>query len=544
MTMIWAALIGLLAQQPTAGGTRVRPVPSLPSARILVVPFDTPANDGGSYWLGDAAAVLIADDVNARGLGAISRVARSRAYDQLHLPPNTALTEATVIKVGQIVGASQVIVGKVQVDNGTLTLRARAIQLEAGRASPEVSEQGPLSDLFVVARNIARKVVPGGTSGSPLHTPPLQAFEQYVKGLIAEQPGTQATFLESALKLDPQYDAARIALWEVRDAQGNPAAALAALKGIETGSRFARRARFLTGVSQLELNKYDEAFATFKQLYDDRPDAAVLNNLGIVQLRRGSTPETGKPVYYFTKATDAEPDDTDLLFNLGYAYAMDRDPQAAIYWLREAVRRNPTDADAHFVLAAELDAAGNTVEAGRERELAAQLSAKYAERRSDALPRGLERTRYDLENRRFTAVDQAIGTTARQDQRDVAQYHLDRAQRLFEQERDREALSELRRAVFLSPYQAEAHLLIGRIYLRAGRPREAVDPLKISVWSQDTVAARVALGDAYLRLKDLGAARAQLQRALAMDPSSPEAHQLEERLKAGGRLPPAIRRLP
>ncbi|HSU65882.1 MAG TPA: tetratricopeptide repeat protein, partial [Tepidisphaeraceae bacterium] len=94
------------------------------------------------------------------------------------------------------------------------------------------------------------------------------------------------------------------------------------------------------------------------------------------------------------------------------------------------------------------------------------------------------------------------------------------------------------------PYQAEAHLLIGWIYLRAGRPREAVDPLKISVWSQDTVAARVALGDAYLRLKDLGAARAQLQRALAMDPSSPEAHQLEERLKAGGRLPPAIRRLP
>jgi Flp pilus assembly protein TadD len=544
MTMVWVALIGLLAQQPPASATRVRPVPSLPSARILVVPFDTPPNDGGSYWLGDAAAVLIADDVNARGLGAISRAARTRAYDQLHLPPNTALTEATVIKVGQIVGAAQVIVGKVQVDKGTLTLRARAIQLEAGRASPEVSEQGVLSDLFVVARDVARKVVPGGTAAAPLHTPSLQAFEQYVKGLIAEQPGTQATFLESALNMDPHYDAARLALWEVRDGQGNPTAALAALKGIEPASPLARRARFLTGVSQLELNKYDDAFATFKQLYDDRPDAAVLNNLGVVQLRRGSTPETGKPVYYFTKATDAEPDDTDLLFNLGYAYAVDRDPQAAIYWLREAVRRNATDADAHFVLAAELDAAGNTVEASRERELAGQLSAKYAERRSDALPRGLERTRYDLENRRFTAVDQALFTTAQQDQRDVAQYHLDRGRRLFEQEHDRDALSELRRAVFLSPYQAEAHLLIGRIYLRGGRPREAVDALKISVWSQDTVAARVALGDAYLRLKDVAAARTQVQRALAMDPSSPEAHQLEERLKTGGRSPSPVRRLP
>ena len=305
-------------------------------------------------------------------------------------------------------------------------------------------------------------------------------------------------------------------------------------KTSDPASPYARRAQFLTGISQLELNKYDDAFDTFRRLLDERTDAAILNNIGIVQLRRGATPETGKPVYYFTKATGAEPDDTDLLFNLGYAYAVDRDPQAAIYWLRETVRRDPTDADAHFVLAAELDAAGTTVEAGRERELAAQLSARYAERRSDALPRGLERTRYDLENRRFTAVDQALVTSAQRDQRDVAQYHLDRGRRLFEQEHDRDALSELRRAVFLSPYESEAHLLIGRIYLRQGRARDAVDAFKISIWSQDTAAAHVALGDAYLRLKDLASARTQIQRALAIDPSSQEARQLEERLKRGG----------
>lgn len=530
---MWLALLAWLAQSPR-GATEPRPVPQLPSARILVVPFDTPANDGGSYWLGDAAALLIADDVNARGLGAISRAARARAYDQLHLPPNTRLSEATLIKVGQIVGASQVVVGRVRVENGTLTIAARAIQLEAGRASAEVSEGGPLADLFTIAQHVAQKVVPGGRPSASGHSPTPPAFEQYVKGLIAEQPETQAAFLESALKMDPRYDAARLALWDVREGQGNPAAAMTALEGIDPSSPLARRAKFRLGVSQLELNKYDDAFATFKQLNEERADAAVLNNLGIVQLRRGATPETGKPVYYFTRAADAEPDDADLLFNLGYAYALDRDPQAAIYWLREEVRRSPTDADAHFVLAAELDAAGNTVEATRERELAGQLSAKYAQRRSEALPRGLERTRRDLENRRFTAVDQALVTTAQQDQRDVAQYHLDRGRRLFEQERDRDALSELRRAVFLSPYQSDAHLLIGRIYLRAGRPREAVDALKISIWSQDSAAARVALGEAYFRLKDLPAARAQVQRALEIDPSSAEALQLEERLKRGG----------
>jgi tetratricopeptide (TPR) repeat protein len=533
MMIGWLMIVALTARQSTASAP-IHSVPALPSARILVVPFETPANDGGSYWLGDATAVLIADDLNARGLGAISRTTRTRAYDQLHLPPNTRLSEATVIKVGQIVGASQVIVGRVQVKDGTLTLHARAIHLEEGRADPEISESGALADLFVVGRKLARRAVPGGVVPASVHAPPLQAFEQYVKGLIAEQPGTQVAFLESALMSDPEYDAARIALWDVRESQGNPAAALAALKDIDPASPYARRARFLTGISQLELNKYEEAFETFKTLLNERTDAAILNNIGIVQLRRGATPETGKPVYYFTKAAEAEPDDTDLLFNLGYAYALDRDPQAAFYWLREAVRRNPTDADAHFVLAAELDAAGNTVEAGRERELAAQLSARYAERRSDALPRGLERTRYDLENRRFTAVDQALVTSAQRDQRDVAQYHLDRGRRLYEQEHDREALSELRRAVFLSPYEAEAHLLIGRIYIRQGRPRDAVDAFKISIWSQDTVPARVALGDAYLQLKDLPAARSQAQRALALDPSSLAARQLEERIRRGG----------
>ena len=50
-----------------------------------------------------------------------------------------------------------------------------------------------------------------------------------------------------------------------------------------------RRARFLVGLSQLNLTRHDDAFATYKALVDERPTAAVLNNLGVVQLRRGST---------------------------------------------------------------------------------------------------------------------------------------------------------------------------------------------------------------------------------------------------------------
>ena len=93
-------------------------------------------------------------------------------------------------------------------------------------------------------------------------------------------------------------------------------------------------------------------------------------------------------------------------------------------------------------------------------------------------------------------------------------------------EQNREALAELQKAVYLSPYEAEPHLLIGRIYLRTGRPREAIDALRVSIWSQETAEARVALGQALLDTGDPDAARTEAQRALQLDPASENAKSL------------------
>jgi tetratricopeptide (TPR) repeat protein len=529
MTARAGAVLAVLAvaAAPQTPAPAARPVP-----RILVVPFETP-RDGRTYWLGEAAAVVMTDDLNARGLGAITRAARERAFEQLHLPPHAVLSRATVIKVGELVGAIQVIVGDVRVDGDTLTVHAQPIRIDVGRADPDVTERGSLGDLFAVVRRAARRLTPGGAEPSAAPSPSLQAFEPYVKGLLAEQPATEGSFLEAALKVDPAYNRARLALWDVRNAQGDHAAALAAVKPVPAGVPESRAARFRAAVSLIGLKQYDEAYTLLNQLQDAAPDAAVMNNLGVIQLHRPPTPETGKPVYFFTKAAEVDPDNSDVLFNTGYAYALDRDPGGAIYWLREALRRDPADADAHVVLASALDAAGNGVEAAREREIAVQLSSRYADpaARREPVPRGLERLSQDLDTPgRAGGVSQTIATTAQRDQQDIAQFHLERARRLYQAEQDREAMAELQRAVFLSPYEAEAHLLIGRIHLRAGRPREAVDALKISVWSKDTAAAHIVLGEAYLRLKDAAAARAEAHKALALDPQSNEAKGLIQKI--------------
>lgn len=541
LLLVFCALVPCLASPAVAQG---------PASRILVVPFDSRSTEPRFAWLGEASAVLLTDELNARGQGAITRAERIRAFEQLHLPPYATLSRATVIKIGEIVGASEVIVGRFSVSGDDLSVDVHTLRIDIGRLEPEVRERAPLASMFTIFERLAGRLAPDAPAAATAREsrPPLDAFENYIKGLVADNPAAQATFLETAIRQHPGYDRAQLALWDVRTEQDDDRAALAAARAVPASSRQARRARFLSGVSLLELKRYDEAFDTFQALVDEapvagagngvKPGAAVYNDLGIVQLRRGVTAaQAGTPVYYLTKAADADPGDPDFLFNLGYAYVLDRNNSGATYWLREALRRDPTDADAHYVLAAALQASGSTVEATRERELARQLSSRYEELEQQAaadktpVPRGLERVRTDMEAVRSSRPEQSIVNSAQREQRELAAFHLDRGRRLFEREEDREAMAELRRAVYLSPYEAQAHLLIGRIYLRGGRPEQAVDTLKISIWSEDTAPAHVALAEAYLKLGKTAEARADLERALVLDPSSEAAKRLLATLK-------------
>ncbi len=511
--------------------------------RVLVVPFENTRHDPAVYWLSEASAVLLADELTARGEGAITRLQRIHAFEELHLPLSASLSRATLIKVGELVGASEVIVGAYTVDGGRLKVTAHSIRIDVGRLEPDVAAEGPLTGLFSLYDTLAGRLTNGTPAPSPRpRRPPLDAFENYIKGLIAERPASQATFLEAAIRLFPDYAEAQLALWDVRTEQGDDAAALAAARAVGESSPLAATGRFLTGVSLLALKRYDEAFGVFKTVADDaaaaparggvKPGGPALNNLGVLLIRRGATPQTGSAVFYLTKAAEADPGDAGYLFNLGYAYVLERNYQGAVYWLREAVRRDPTDADAHYVLAAALQASGSGVEAQREKELARQLSSRYEEleRRAAAdrlpVPKGLERVRMDPEPDAASRPEQTIVNTAQRDQRELAAFHLNRGRRLYEHEEDREALTELRRSVYLSPYEADAHLLIGRILLRTGRPEQARDALKISIWSADSVSARIALAETYRTLNDPAAARAQLERALTLDPESADAKRI------------------
>ena len=508
---------------------------------VLVMPFENVTRDARIFWLGEASAVLLTDDVNALGGDAVTRQERQRAFARLQLPPAAALTDATLIRIGQVVGAAEIVVGTLQLEGDVLVVHARRIALDTGRVEANIRERGRIAELFTIFERIARQIAPPSSKSSAdiqREHPPVEVFANFVKGLLAETPQTAINYLWAALKAQPTFEQARLALWDVYVNQGDYGHALDAIAALPADSPHARRAQFLIGLAKLELKQYEEAFKIFSALAEVQPHAAVLNNLGVVQLRRFAPAQTGLPVYFFDKASKADTDDSDYAFNLGYAYWISRDVQAAIYWLREAVRRNRADADAHFVLGTALAAAGNASEAARERELARRLSSEYESldtRKSpanfvDGVPRGLERVKQDIELTRARRLETRLAASEQRDQEEIVRFHLDRGRRLFQQENDRDASVELDRALYLSPYLAEAHLLLGRIHLRNGRVQEAIEAFKISLWSAETAEVHLALGEAYLQKKDLAAARTAAERALAIDPASLDAKQLLARI--------------
>jgi Tfp pilus assembly protein PilF len=504
--------------------------PALFAERYLVIPFENPAREARIYWIGEAAAVLVADNLNAFGKRAYTRDERLDAFQRLQVPPVASLSHATVIRLGQVVGATHVVIGSVRLAGGTISVSTQSIRLETGQLEHDFVEAGPLDDLFSIFERIGKRVATAGASATPPARPALAVFENYVKGLVANGTPAKVRYLEAAIKLDPTFDRARMALWHVHHDEGNGQVALVTAAAIPETSPMYARARFSVALSLIQLNRLDDAFATLRTLADRSPSPTIMSNMGVIQMRRPATPQTGRATYYFNQALKLDQDDPDYHFNLGYAYWAEKDPQSAIFWLRETVRRNPADGEAHAVLAAALQATGAVAEAARERELATQLSSTYAEWAkkpgAEPIPRGLERLKPALEVSTLRRVDNAIATTGQREQKELAAFHLDRGRRFFEQGSNGDAVTELRRAIYLSPYEAEAHLLLGRIYMRTGETPSAIDAFKIALWGQESVEGRIALAQAYLQVKDQAAARAALQRALELDPNSGEAKEL------------------
>jgi len=534
------ALITTLSVAVIVAAGRPASAQSIVVERPLVLPFavvvdgDVPGGQGAGFWLGEAAALLMAEELDARGIPVFSRAERVAAFASLQLPVTAPLTRATMIRVAELVGATELVVGEIRLGS-RLTMTARIISLETARDRVRAQADGTQTDIYGVVERIASQLAPQvrDQDRHEDHRLPIGAFENYVKGLVATTPAVQEKFIEAARQQVPTDERVLLAAWEFYASQGAHDKALTAATSVSRDARLDRQARYAAALSLIELRRFDEAYQALQALHGEQPSPVLSNAIGVVQVRRGSTPQTGLPTYFFTRAVDEAPDQTEYLFNLGYAYARIKNTDAALYWLREVVRFDPADGDAHLVMSQMLMAAGKRVEAQRELELARQLGTSLqadALELAERVAPGLERLTSRLETRAMANVAAAVANPAQREQQELAAFHLARGRRLFEQEDDRGATNELRRAIYLRPYDDEPHVLLGQIYRRAGRLAEAIDAFRIAVWSRESVDARMRLAEALHDHGETTMAIAEARRAVALDPESVPARELLVRI--------------
>lgn len=504
---------------------------------VLVMPFavsvdpSAPGGAGAALWLGEAAAVLVTDGLTALGVRALPRAARLAAFERLDLPMASTLTRATMIRVGELVGASAIVFGEASLAD-RLTIRARFVDLTAGAETTPVADEAELSDLFPlfdrVTTTLAARLGRPAESDAPVLAPlPVEVFENYAKGLVAATPEARRRFLEAAMVQAPRDDRVLLELWRVYTALGLPEKALEAASAVPAEAPRARPARLALALSLIELGRLDGALRELSTMQAERASAVIANALGVVELRRtGASPADA--VRHFSTAADAAPDNPDYAFNLGYARARAGDGAGALAALREVVRLDAADADTHALMGVLLAAAGRPAEARRERELAASLGSAADGLDDTIVPDRLERLPLEIDPESVGVVE--AERPGRGDQRATAAYHLERARNLVEARRDREAIGELRRAVYLDPYLDEPHLLLGVVLQRAGRLAEAVDEFRVALWARETAEAQVALGRALAESGDREAARRAATRALELDPNSIEARELLNRI--------------
>ena len=79
--------------------------------------------------------------------------------------------------------------------------------------------------------------------------PPVAAFEQYIKGLLAHAPASKISFLSQALRIGPAFQRVRLELWNGPCRPLRASAGSGYYSRCAAGHRLARQARFLGAVS-------------------------------------------------------------------------------------------------------------------------------------------------------------------------------------------------------------------------------------------------------------------------------------------------------
>ena len=526
-----------------------------PQGIFLVFPFENGGASPRLDWLGEGLEEMTIQRLAVAGQQVYSHAGRVAELERYGFPITAKFSHATMLRIGVDLDADYVVFGSFNSDGQDLVVQTRVLRVHPAALGPKIEERGSLSSLMDLHTKLVWRLLGGNdprysvtlanfTKAQP--TLRLDAFEHYVRGLLANDDDLRTRELREAVRLEPEWPAPSFALGQTAFARRDCDSAVAWLSRVPAADARFPEAEFAMGVCRLTQGQPEKAEALFSALQDslkndlvsgaDLPE--ILNNLALARARQG---KMASAIPSMRRATDLDPDQDDYPFNLGLLYLSAKDYAAAAEFFREACDREPESAENRAYLIYALDKAGKKDDADDERSIAAEALGpnglpKVA---PDALDKAqrvtdeLDTTALQLElvsahtvaNGQGESGSSATATFVRQGRQELSAGRLDTAEKAF-----RSALSS-------SPDYAAAHRGLAEIYRHQGKLDDAVKELQSALARRDSAADRTLLARIYIDQKKPDLARIELERALKIAPKYAEAKQLLDRLppaKPGG----------
>ncbi len=317
---------------------------------LLVLPFENHTSQPNLDWIGEAAADILNRRMGAAGFLAISRGDRLYALDRLGLPQSFQPSRATTIRIAQNLDADSVILGSYTVTGDRLSATAQVLDVKALKLSPPIQQEADLKNLLNIlnslAWHLARQLDPSYSvaeqtflaADSPLR---VDAFENYIRGTIAEAPAERVVHLKESVRLNPTFTPAWFALGMAYFANQDYDAAAATFGRLSKDDRRALEADFYRGLAFFYTANYMKAEDAFAFVSMRLPLPEVVNNQAVAASRRG---RDGAPL--FQQAVTADPKDPDYHFNLAVALRRRNDIQGAIREIDQELKLRPQDTEA------------------------------------------------------------------------------------------------------------------------------------------------------------------------------------------------------
>jgi tetratricopeptide (TPR) repeat protein len=161
------------------------------------------------------------------------------------------------------------------------------------------------------------------------------------------------------------------------------------LGGLGPEPPFERERLFLDGACLLGLGRHAEADVLYAGLAASEPTASVLANRAVARLRAAAGRNGASTL--LRQALDKAPFAAELPFGLGWAHFVEGDSEAAVFWLRDAVRYAPGDARARLALSWALRGTAHADEADEQWRAAQALDPELESQRPPDATRRLER---------------------------------------------------------------------------------------------------------------------------------------------------------